>query len=309
LRRIPTEARIKLYEQWRSIDASFPPPEEAPALPVGEQAALQRNLPINFDPLREVLQLLNIHKWMFSVPTAPREFIENYGNSGMREYRKTVFEGITRLLARGTDQEKTQLLDRLALMTAYLSEEDPLRKRERADVAFVPGARTHLRAEKAGELFNAGRVTQIYLTGHSPYYSKNEDKPQPLTECLAMAVYLVDKRPDLKVGWGNLMLETRAHCTIENVLLSKRPLLSAALQRPRPLTIVIVTSTYHMRRAYLMMQALVRKHHNAIGTLRRVAADTRPELGKEVWFRNQRGIDTWLGEYWKIHGGRVTGEF
>jgi hypothetical protein len=46
-----------------------------------------------------------------------------------------------------------------------------------------------------------------------------------------------------------------------------------------------------------------------IAELRRSASSAREELLPGSWQLNPKGIEAYMTECWKIHGGRATGEF
>jgi uncharacterized SAM-binding protein YcdF (DUF218 family) len=308
LRRIPRETRIQLYEKWRSAVARYDAPEGR-AMSEEHQKDFQKSLRINLAPLRTLLRTIGLREWDFQLPMDSEDFRSKHTSEHLKQFRTKVFKSITKFIAEADEPSKERITALLKSVTEYLCKEHPLRAQEAADFAFVPGYRSHLRAELAGELFSKGLVRKIYLSGHSPFYAKNEDKPLPLTEALAMAVYLRDVRSEFRINWDDLVIETGAHCTHQNVNFSEHAFAEAAAKKQGLLTVLIVTSPYHLRRTWLMLQHLNLHRPNIFGVIKRVAAGTKVGLGKHEWHTNQDGVTAYMTEYWKIHGGRVVGEF
>lgn len=306
LQSMPQEMRVRLYEQWRTARARYTAPTAMP-LPNTAQKARNKCLPIMLGPLRKLMRSLGLRHWAFPYPIGGREFPRIYNTERLRTFQQEV---VRALEATRTDPKKWKTIEPLLrAVTNYLCFEEPLEPDEIADVAFVPGYRSHFRAEAAGRLFQQGRVSKIYLSGHSPYYAKNEHEPLPLTEALAMAVYLIDLKPEFGISWNDLIIDPRPHCTLEHTLFSALTLRHLATQKNRPLTVLIVTSPYHLRRTWLIFKWFAINHPNVIGKIRCTMSETKQGLGKDEWFTNQAGIIAYMTEYWKIYGGRVTGEF
>jgi hypothetical protein len=308
LRNMKSEDRIRLYEQWRSARARYDVPQRPP-LDQQTQREHQKRLPIDLRPLKELLRAINVREWEFTFPITPEEFCRKYTGAALRQFRNQVFKSLQEVLANAGQSHTATVLKRIESVTDYLCYEEPLGDGETADLAFVPGYRSHLRAELAGELFSKGLVDKIYLSGHSPSYAKGESEPLPLTEALAMAVYLIDLRRDLNIGWDDLVIEPRPHCTKENVTFSEQAFGELANQFSRPLKVLIVTSPYHLRRTWLMMKSFAQQHPNLVGAIKCMAAPTKPELEKDKWYTNPDGVTAYMTDYWKIYGGRVVGEY
>jgi hypothetical protein len=307
LRRLDFYRRIIYFHQWRRAKAKYPVPHRI-AIPEAFQAELNLHAPIDLVPVDELLAFLHIRDWEFSLPINRSAFADAFTRDAHKRFLQAV-AGALRIAVAGHDRgEPNQLRRKIWSVTAYLCEEDPP-PRAAIDVAWVPGYRSHLRAEMAGELFKAGKVKKIFLSGDSPYYAKDEDTPTPLTEALAMAVYLVDKRPDFGVCWADLIVDSRARCTHESVHFSRSALVEARSQQDHPLSIMIVTSPYHLRRARLMWLKFQRENPDLVAELHRKASGAKENLLPDRWYLDPQGVEAYMTECWKIHGGRATGEF
>lgn len=301
--------RVLYYHQWRLAKPRYPVSHFA-AVSEATQAELDRRVPIDLSPVQELLDYLHLRECRFPLPINPDLFAQAYTKDAHRRFLQEVTAAVHKAFAEGGSEKLAALNRRIAAVTNFLCEED-LPRADQMDIAWVPGYRSHLRAQKAGELFKAGKVGKIFLSGDSPYYADDEDAPTALTESLAMTVYLVDKRPDFGVHWDDVNPESTARETLENVDRSRRPLLAEKAEKRRALSILIVTSPYHLRRAWLMWLQFQHTHRELelIAELRRSASSAREELLPGSWQLNPKGIEAYMTECWKIHGGRATGEF
>jgi transcriptional regulator with XRE-family HTH domain len=308
LRDLTSGERARLYEEWRALPGMFYAAEHPP-LSLPEQRKLQVSLPIDLNPLRTLLVDAGIPGWRFPFPIIPGEYVANYSRENLRQFQTEAFSAISETIRAAGEIAGTEFERKIAAVTEYLSATDPLRARERADIAFVPGYRSHLRAQMAGEVYAQGRVKKIYLSGHGPRSPDGSNPVPALSEALAMAIYLIDQRPDFKIQWEDLIVDPRATSTIESVQLAERRLAGEARLAQRPLTVLIVTSPYHLRRTELMLRRLALKRPNIIGEIRTASSETRAGIGKTEWHRHRDGVAAYLTEYWAIYGGRVAGEF
>jgi uncharacterized SAM-binding protein YcdF (DUF218 family) len=157
-----------------------------------------------------------------------------------------------------------------------------------ADAALVLGAAvigdrpSPVLAERlrhAGELYRAGRVGRIVLTGgRSP-----EDD---LTEAEAGRRWLLAQNvPDI-----DIILEDRSRTTVENFLLSKPILAGRGIA-----TVLVVSDPLHMRRAMEIAErvGLAAEPAPTETTRYRSAETLLPFLARETWFMAQYLLFGW----------------
>lgn len=291
--RLSAEAQAHLFQIWRGEKARYEPPPQIPAATPKTQERLQSEFPIRFELFDELFSLIGL-PIRFKCPLGPSAFVE-------WEKAASNVEGefLPALTSRAGN---APVSDALKSVTGYLGEEDVIT--DPADIAFVPGYRSTLRAEKAAELFFSGKVKKIYLSGRKPLYAKNEDVP--ISEATALTYHLITARGVPKEA---IIADERGLSTNENVHLSSRELAIRAGQASRPLSFILVCSPYHMRRTFLHFQHAARRNPNIFGAIRRCASSTRPELAPDNWFTNTLGVAAYWMEMRKLYRGRITGEF
>ncbi|RYM01742.1 YdcF family protein [Sporolactobacillus sp. THM7-7] len=152
---------------------------------------------------------------------------------------------------------------------------DPIHDDRRSgDCIFVFGSRkaVQYRLPKAIELYNAGRSGKILLSGGIIWSGSQ----------LPEAVLLKNKAVDSGIPAADLLIETLSRNTKENVLAS-----SLVLDRYFGLhkiqRLLIVTTIYHMRRAYLTLKTYM---PDWIEYSLCPAED--PSAQKENWFLTER---------------------
>ena len=123
-----------------------------------------------------------------------------------------------------------------------------------------------------------------------------------------MAIYLHDKvKPN--VPKKDIILDRIARNTEENAryTISRIKELKNDVFH-RPIDILLMTSPYHIKRFSTNFQWLkinfLEYYINKIGYY-----ITETKYKKDNWYLTEKGFKTYLSEYWKLHGGRVIGEF
>jgi uncharacterized SAM-binding protein YcdF (DUF218 family) len=173
----------------------------------------------------------------------------------------------------------------------YLATADTL---EPADIIFVFGGEEIQRAETAISLLVSGHAQRILFSGHSPRHSTLRILP-PEAELFA-------QRARAKgVTEGQIIIENRSTNTLENVVFSIKLMHDLALAPPR---VILITSPYHMLRAYLTFRA---------------AADWQPTFIRHPFESSRYNRDNFATkeaiwsyvflEYLKIYGARAMRHF
>jgi len=297
---MPLEHRLRLLEKWKELFGKVESSLPETNIPCGRkrQAELEELRHIDFDPINTLLSSLGIGVRLATPMTSYRRFKSLQGEM----FDRVKSEVFKKLEEARTSGKFADLADRVDRAYDYLAEEDVLPAGRTIDIAFVPGYRQLLRAQRAGELLSNNNVSRVFLSGNLPRY--DVERKNVLSEAAAMAIYLRDVFSP-KILPDRLIVDERPTNTRENIVMSQGVM--EALRARRPLSIAIVTSPYHMRRAYLMCLAFKSNHPHLIGEVFRVTAESA--YLRDNWFKTQKGVGHYLSEYWKLHGGRVVGQF
>lgn len=185
---------------------------------------------------------------------------------------------------------------------------------ENADVLLIPGVRNtvYYRLDRALELLSSARQNPyVLLTGDQPSY---ELEKQTFTEAGAMASYMLRDHAGQRLDPDRVLLEERARSFRENAFLSLDALQGVCLERGRPLTVVLVTAPYALRRLYLIALAQWSGFPHVVGSTLIAHGRTNWSLGalqsdstSNEYFT--AGIARWMNEYLKLFGGRAVAEF
>ncbi|MHC5062038.1 MAG: YdcF family protein, partial [Planctomycetota bacterium] len=244
IKKLNSKRQIKLFKQWESIPARCEDILNQPAISIEKQKEYQILRKINFATLNELLDFLHLGQFHLSLP------LSNEENQLIRGARTNVIEKVSEkfnyFINNPSDCDYKKLTNLLSEIYDYLSEDDNVS--EKCDFLFVPGAKTHLRAKKAGELFLEGKGTYIFLSGLKPYYEKKDFNV--VTEAEAMYCYLMSVDSDLqgKINPERITIEKRSQDTRENAYLSAKVIGKFREKIGRPINIAIVTSPYHLYR-------------------------------------------------------------
>lgn len=292
------EERLKLFEEWLNLKPVYQAPKKDPvSLELQEQ--LNDALPVDFSPLNDLLDFIGIPEMSLKVPQDPTTFM---ATSSHRDIAiKEAYKRISKQLKR--DGKSQDLLSFLNRCHDYLAEEDF--PQSQYDLAIVPGYRGVFRARRAAELFREGKVERIFLSGDKPSY--DSAKRPNLPESIAMTIYLVDKEFEGLISRDDLILDVRARNTYDNIYYAFPKLRQDIDQDGNGVSILIVTSPYHLRRSYLMAKHEFSSKSSLINSIGRVGCYA--EFMRRDWYKTEEGITAFFTEYWKLHGGRVTGEF
>jgi hypothetical protein len=293
--------RRNLLEEWKQVKAIYPELPAGRATKTARQQELQKAHPIDFTSINRLLEFLQLKEWSLKIPVKDEAYQE------LKRAKDRVCEAIHTRVGKLFETHKTsRLRSLLDAVYNYLAEED--RIEQAVDFAFVPGYRATFRADKAAELFLENKCKRIFLSGSIPYYEKANHKTIiPLTEACALAIYLVDERYKPAIDWPDLVVEERPRDTQENVQFSVKFLNTLRSETKRPATLVIVSSPYHLRRTYLEWMHFRDEHPELVGDVKRVACSAKYIKGN--WFKHLDGVKAYVGDFWKLHGGRVIGQF
>lgn len=183
------------------------------------------------------------------------------------------------------------------------------------DLIVVPGVRqtVHYRLDRALDLAtSSSRSPYILLTGQRPSY---EAANLDYSEAGAMAEYVLDARHgDVRISPDRLLIEDRSRTYRENVFLSFEHLQRVAIERGRPLTVVLITAPYSLRRLFLIAAQQWDPFPQVVGQLLVAHGRTNWSLGSLLdpatpadYF--VKGVTRWVNECLKLLGGRAVGEF
>ena len=179
-----------------------------------------------------------------------------------------VFGGLVKILPGGVLEKIEE--------SVFFSSPELLPKEGAADIAFVFGAENDFaRVRKAYELYQAGVVKKVLISGGVGKYNTLRDRP----EAAALAAQILE--------WGmkyrDLIVEEQARNSYENVANS------LALLRERgyaveELSYVVVTSDFHLRRCMSILRRALkyRAHIYYAGT-------EHPVATKEKWKQSDLG--------------------
>jgi uncharacterized SAM-binding protein YcdF (DUF218 family) len=163
----------------------------------------------------------------------------------------------------------------------YLAEQDLVRE---ADLIFVFGAKTPLRIEKAIELYQDGLSKKLVLSGRSPHYANNQ--------ILSEAETYTEIAKKQGVSDQAIILEKESITIPDNVRSSLNLLDAKGIVYH---SIILVNSPYTQRRGW----AHFKKYLPDNITLIRINSETGEDYKRDSWYKNAKGIDAILGEYFK----------
>lgn len=164
----------------------------------------------------------------------------------------------------------------------YLAEEDPL---EKADIIFVFGAKTPLRAEKAAQLYNVGLADIVFMSGGNSFYGEKDAIPE--------AEKYKKIAADLGVPEDKILVEIKSITIPDNVRSSLNMWDEMEL---RPAKIIAVNSPYSQRRGW----SLFKKYLPEEVKIMRVNCGTAEKYQKEHWYKNPEGLSVVLNEFVKM---------
>lgn len=196
------------------------------------------------------------------------------------------------LVVLGTLQNKANNI--LEKVEKYLGEEDKL---EKADIAIIFGGATLLRAEKGAEMYLAGWVDRLLMTGKGPNYKGVFDRPE--------AEVFKDRAIQLGVPKDKIIEEKESINIPSNVRASLNLLDELGIQYH---SIMQIASWYPQRRTWVTMK----KYLDPKVKIIRVNS-TLPKIGnrpakyeKGEWYKTEEGIEIIFNEFVKMRHQEVT---
>lgn len=154
----------------------------------------------------------------------------------------------------------------------------------KSDVIFVFGSSINKRVDAAVELYRAGVAPKIMTTGHGPHWGVNR-----LSEGRTQAEYAIASG----VPQEDIIVEERSIATPDNV---KRSVDMWLAMNWRPTRVTIVTSEFHLMRAYMDMY----KFPDWGMQIFTAAPDPSEELNVVNWIKTETGRRIVLNEYAKL---------
>lgn len=157
-----------------------------------------------------------------------------------------------------------------------------------ADAAIVLGSsKAHLyRLPPVAEAYREGRVKRIVVSGHTRSINGRE---------INEGMLLKEKALEMGVGEDDVLVESRAENTWENIIFSKSLLRQKGLFFPG-MTIALATSSYHMRRSLCIAERVFVQDNVSIISLPGEDRSTR----RDTWYTNEKGRRRCYAEVSKI---------
>jgi hypothetical protein len=182
------------------------------------------------------------------------------------------------------------------------------------DLVVVLGARRghSFRVDAALQITNAAHNAKLFLTGGRPVYEISEDLFA--SEAEAMAFYIKEIRG---ISTSSFIVDSRARTTLESAMHATLAALDLAAERQRAISVVVVSSAYHLRRSWFIFERAMSDFKPLIKSLRGFKASSyvadwssisKPEIDLEG-ADTRYAIGLYVLEYLKLIGGRAAGEF
>lgn len=276
---------------------------------INKQEERNSRHPIDLVPLNGLLAAFQIKNDNIKLPISNEEY-ENIHEKDI-EYSEIIYKEIKKGLNDTQKKAVNAVYDYLSC-PEYVATTLFQRK---CDVVIVPGGRIahSYRADEAYKIAVQSECCSIILSGLHPYY--DIEQGLPIGEAEAMYYYL-ERIKHLDTKHVELFIENRARNTKETALHIIPHLQDLYLKRKRKLNIIITTSPYHVRRFLLMISSmLLPEYDEIINEIQCVVAttsyDRRIFFDTSYYNEEQRlfAINTYVREYFKLIGGRATGEF
>lgn len=303
---LTTREQTSLYQKYLRLAPRHHKPQFS-TVPIGIQKKLNKLNPIDIKPLQKFLKKLSLSINYVRLPITAEQY------EYLHEKDKKVIERLSKTIRNGLSATQCSYLRKVYDYLACSELLATARQKQSADVVLVSGARwSHQhRIDEAIRVFTQSGCAFV-LSGGCPEYDK--DKHLPIAEADAMHYYLTAvKRITDKDA--EIYVERRPRNTRETVFHSMEIFQCIRQKKKRPINVCLVTSSYHMRRLYLTM---------------RLAAQARPDLIKKIFCatapttidwnvlltasknskkRRKFAFGAYVSEYFKLLGGRATGEF
>jgi len=154
---------------------------------------------------------------------------------------------------------------------------------QKADLALVFGARHPEAIKRVYELYQAGLMSKILVSG-------GQNRVTGKNEALEMSKKLIE----LGVYPGDIVLETQSTNSLENVLFSKR-VIEEKFGFKNIKKVIAIVKHYHSRRALMTLKKYFPENIELIPVTYEIYGFT-----KDDWFKNETGKKKVLGEWNKI---------
>jgi uncharacterized SAM-binding protein YcdF (DUF218 family) len=174
-------------------------------------------------------------------------------------------------------------------ISEYLFCEDELAP---ADLMIVFGGKRLERAEKGAELYKAGLVPRVLITG-------GDKRGLGVSE----AERLRDHMVSLGVPAEAIMLECESVNTIENVRMSVA-LIEEQIGWRQIKSVILVSAPYHLRRVKMAMGHYIPKAVKIF-----CCPDSRTDITRDNWWHTPEGQETVYRELEKVRTYAMQGEF
>ncbi len=156
-------------------------------------------------------------------------------------------------------------------------------KPEKADLALVFGTRHREAIEKTYELYRAGFIDKILISGGKNRVT-GENEAEEMSKKLIM----------LGVNFEDIVLENKSVNSLENVLFSKK-IIDEKIGFKLIKKIIAITKNYHSRRALMTIKKYFPDYIKIIPITYQVGG-----LTKENWSDSATGKEKVIGEFEKI---------
>lgn len=158
------------------------------------------------------------------------------------------------------------------------------REPERSDLILVFGSAQNLRINKAIDLYQKKFAPKIMTTGAAPHWKSSD-----ISEGDRVAQYAINHG----IPESDIIVENRSIATPDNV---KRSIDMLEKMNWQPHRIVIVTSEFNARRAYMDVYKFIPWEIQIYS----VSPEPSEELNKHNWIKTERGRRIILNEYAKL---------
>jgi uncharacterized SAM-binding protein YcdF (DUF218 family) len=309
--RLSAAEQGELYQNFTNIKGHYHFPARRLA-PNEIQVSMQAERPLELDLLEEL-------RMCFAPRASSSSAIADFPITRQRleallSLREPVINGIESALDHGLTEAQYSGLRRLYDYLVAPECQPSLTEQAACDLIVVLGARqAHTyRMDAALQVANSSRGVTLLLSGGRAVYDSTEE--WVACEADAMAHYLKAIR---KRDGDRVIVDNRARTTFETAMHSVVAGMDLATELGRPITVIVVTSAYHVRRSYLIFDRILAGFRNIVQNLRifRAASHigdwhtvTQPLIQVE---NNDRryAVGLFVVEYLKLIGGRASGEF
>lgn len=270
------------------------------------QRKLQKSMPINVDIFNEFLST-------FILPPIPTIPLTKLDKKELQNRYQAIIESVINVSSGGFSEAQKELFVRLYDYISCNELHPTLAELRNIDVCIVPGARWSLQ-QRADEAIKLQRISgcELILVGGFPAYEK--DEVPLISESEAMFYYITSKS-NVNISIDRIHIENRSTCSMEALVNSLPILNSISLEKDRPLTVALVTSSYHARRFYLQANNIYQHYDSVVADCVPVTVPATLDVHDITNTPNGDSeklrvvLRTFVSEYLKLIGGRSVGEF